>query len=173
MADSEIDFDGTSRRSTVFGKLQLIRFELGFEAHGDAVGIAAAVKGDEAGDIGRGVAHSGAGEIEIGDLEIHAHRRHGGISGIDGACLAVKLDRATARLPIYEPRTVRTRLGTKIVSPAGRHQFYTVRLKDGVAYPAFKGAGEITSLSQADGYIEIPPDQSTVDEGSEVVVTLF
>jgi molybdenum cofactor synthesis domain-containing protein len=31
-------------------------------------------------------------------------------------------------------------------APAGRHQFYTVRLGDGVASPAFKGSGEITSL---------------------------
>ena len=39
--------------------------------------------------------------------------------------------------------------------------------------PAFKGSGEITSLSKADGYIEIPADQSTVDEGEIVEVTLF
>ncbi len=54
-----------------------------------------------------------------------------------------------------------------------RHQFYTVRLRDGVAFPAFKGSGDITSLSQADGYIEIPADQSVVEEGASVTVTLF
>ena len=56
---------------------------------------------------------------------------------------------------------------------AGRHQFYTVRLLNGAAYPAFKGSGDITSLSQADGYIEIAADQRLVDEGSLVDVTLF
>ena len=56
---------------------------------------------------------------------------------------------------------------------AGRHQFYTVRMQDGVALPAFKGSGDITSLSQADGYIEIGADQSGVEEGAEVMVTLF
>jgi molybdopterin biosynthesis enzyme len=81
--------------------------------------------------------------------------------------------RATARLPLHAPRTVRTVLGRRIVSPAGRHQFYTVRLKDGAAYPAFKGSGDITSLSRADGYIEIPADQNGVEEGAEVEVTLF
>jgi molybdenum cofactor synthesis domain-containing protein len=81
--------------------------------------------------------------------------------------------RASARLPIYAPRTVRAALGTAIVSTAGRHQFYTVRLQNGAAYPAFKGSGEITSLSQADGYIEIPSDQSRVEQGTEVTVTLF
>ena len=81
--------------------------------------------------------------------------------------------RATARLPVYSPRTVGAPLGKRIVSQAGRHQFYTVRLENGVAFPAFKGSGEITSLSQADGYIEILSDQSTVEEGSIVEVTLF
>lgn len=81
--------------------------------------------------------------------------------------------RATARLPPYEPRVVHARLARTIVSQAGRHQFYTVRIEDGQAVPAFKGSGEITSLSRADGYIEIPADQDTVAEGSVVRVTLL
>lgn len=81
--------------------------------------------------------------------------------------------RATARLPTFAPRTVRAAMGRRIASPAGRHQFYTVRLRNGSAFPAFKGSGEITSLSQADGYIEIPADQSIVEEGAIVDVTLF
>lgn len=81
--------------------------------------------------------------------------------------------RAIARLPPHQPRTVRVPLGKRIVSAANRHQFYTVRLRDGAAYPAFKGSGDITSLSQADGYIEIPADQSTVEDGAPVDVTLF
>lgn len=102
-----------------------------------------------------------------------------GMPGNPTSCLSnayillVPFLRATARLPLYAPRTQRVPLGARIVSQAGRHQFFTVRLRDGMAYPAFKGSGEITSLSQADGYIEIPSDQSTVEEGSEVTVTLF
>jgi molybdopterin biosynthesis enzyme len=87
--------------------------------------------------------------------------------------LLVPYLRATARLPPYEPRTVRVPLGRRITSAANRHQFYTVRLLDGTARPAFKGSGDITSLSQADGYIEIPADQDTVEEGAVVDVTLF
>jgi molybdopterin biosynthesis enzyme len=68
---------------------------------------------------------------------------------------------------------MRVPLGTRIVSAANRHQFYTVRLREGTAYPAFKGSGDITSLSQADGYIEIPADQNTVENGALVDVTLF
>ena len=59
------------------------------------------------------------------------------------------------------------------MTQSGRHQFYAVRVSDGIAFPAFKGSGEITSLSQADGYIEIPADQSTVEAGTLVTVTLF
>jgi molybdopterin molybdotransferase len=102
-----------------------------------------------------------------------------GMPGNPTSCLSnayillVPFLRATARLPLYAPRTVRAPLATRIVSPAGRHQFYTVRLRDGKVSPAFKGSGEITSLSQADGYIEIAADQSTVEEGEVVEVTLF
>jgi molybdenum cofactor synthesis domain-containing protein len=102
-----------------------------------------------------------------------------GMPGNPTSCLSnayillVPFLRATARLPLFAPRTVKAPLGKRIVSPAGRHQFYTVRLQDGVAWPAFKGSGEITSLSQADGYIEIPSDQSTVEEGAMVEVTYF
>jgi molybdopterin biosynthesis enzyme len=68
---------------------------------------------------------------------------------------------------------VRVPLGRRIVSAAGRHQFFTVRLRDDAAIPAFKGSGDITSLSQADGYIEIPADRDIVEEGALVDVTLF
>jgi molybdenum cofactor synthesis domain-containing protein len=81
--------------------------------------------------------------------------------------------RALARLPPHAPRRVGAPLGRRIASAVHRHQFYTVRLRDGIAFPAFKGSGDITSLSQADGYIEIPADQSVVEEGATVEVTLF
>ncbi len=102
-----------------------------------------------------------------------------GMPGNPTSCLSnayillVPFLRATARLPLYAPRTVSATLGRTIVSPANRHQFYTVTLHGTVALPAFKGSGDITSLSQADGYIEIPASEHTVDEGSAVEVTLF
>jgi molybdopterin molybdotransferase len=102
-----------------------------------------------------------------------------GMPGNPTSCLSnayillVPFLRATARLPLYAPKTVRAPLGRRIVSQAGRHQFYTVRLENGQALPAFKGSGDITSLSKADGYIEIPADQDTVDQGAMVEVTLF
>jgi molybdenum cofactor synthesis domain-containing protein len=102
-----------------------------------------------------------------------------GMPGNPTSCLSnayillVPFLRAVARLPPHAPRIARVPLGRRIVSAANRHQFYTVRLRDGVAHPAFKGSGDITSLSQADGYIEIAADRDTVDEGAIVDVTLF
>ena len=102
-----------------------------------------------------------------------------GMPGNPTSCLSnayillVPFLRTLARLPPHAPRTVRAPLGRRIASAVNRHQFYTVRLRDGAAFPAFKGSGDITSLSQADGYIEIPADQSVVEEGMSVTVTLF
>ena len=102
-----------------------------------------------------------------------------GMPGNPTSCLSnayillVPFLRALAHLPPHTPRSVRAPLGRRIASAVNRHQFYTVRLRDGVAMPAFKGSGDITSLSQADGYIEIPADQSVVEEGAAVDVTLF
>ena len=102
-----------------------------------------------------------------------------GMPGNPTSCLSnayvllVPFLRAMARLPPLAGRTVRVPLGKRILSQAGRLQFYTVKLDGGLALPAFKGSGEITSLSQADGYIQIPADKSVVEEGEEVEVTLF
>jgi molybdenum cofactor synthesis domain-containing protein len=102
-----------------------------------------------------------------------------GMPGNPTSCLSnayillVPFLRALARLPPYTPRTALVPLGRRIASSAGRHQFYTVRLQQGAAYPAFKGSGDITSLSQADGYIEIPAESSVVEEGTLVEVTFF
>jgi len=102
-----------------------------------------------------------------------------GMPGNPTSCLSnayvllVPFLRALARLPAHAPRTVRVPLARRIASAAGRHQFYTVQLRDGAAHPAFKGSGDITSLSRADGYIEIPADQDVVEQGALVDVTLL
>ena len=81
--------------------------------------------------------------------------------------------RQIARLPALGPRTVRLPLASRIVSTAGRHQIYTVRVVDGAVLPAFKASGDITSMSQADGYIEIPAATEVVEAGERVEVVLF
>jgi molybdenum cofactor synthesis domain-containing protein len=81
--------------------------------------------------------------------------------------------RRMAHLPPFQMRTVTVPLAHRVVSTTGRHQFYTVRVIDGTAHPAFKASGDITSMSQADGYIEIGAQTDIVEQGQLVEVKLF
>jgi molybdenum cofactor synthesis domain-containing protein len=102
-----------------------------------------------------------------------------GMPGYPTSCLSnaymllVAPIRRMAHLPAWTPRIARLPLGQRVVSTTGRHQFYTVRIVDGVAMPAFKASGDITSMSQADGYIEIPAQTDVAEKGEVVEVTLF
>jgi molybdopterin biosynthesis enzyme len=78
-----------------------------------------------------------------------------------------------ARLAPRPSRTVRLPLSARVASAPGRHQFYTVRVVNGEAVPAFKSSGDITSMSQADGFIEIAAAEEFVEKGTAVEVTLF
>jgi molybdenum cofactor synthesis domain-containing protein len=91
----------------------------------------------------------------------------------NGYMLLVPLLRRLARLPEALLRTVTLPLGQRVVSTTGRHQFYTVRIVEGVAMPAFKASGDITSMSQADGYIEIGAQTDIVEKGEMVEVKLL
>ncbi len=87
--------------------------------------------------------------------------------------LLVPLLRRMARLGPALARTITLPLAERVTSAANRHQFYTVKVVNGAAMPAFKASGDITSMSRADGYIEIPADIEMVERGSLVDVTLF
>ncbi|MFQ5893758.1 MAG: gephyrin-like molybdotransferase Glp [Nitrospinota bacterium] len=78
-----------------------------------------------------------------------------------------------ARLPGRELATVRLSLAAPVTSEPGRHQFFTVRITDGMAHPAFKTSGAITSMSEADGFIEIPAGVDRIEQGEKVLVHLF
>jgi molybdopterin molybdotransferase len=102
-----------------------------------------------------------------------------GMPGYPTSCLSnsymllVPMLRRMARLPEHRPQIARVPLARRIVSTTGRHQFYTVRIADGAATPAFKASGDITSMSRADGYIEIPAQVDIVEAGEIVDVKLF
>ena len=102
-----------------------------------------------------------------------------GMPGYPTSCLSnaymllVPLLRRMAHLPPHQPRSVSVPAAQRIVSTTGRHQFYTVRLAGGEAVAAFKASGDITSMSQADGYIEIPARTDIVEKGEQVEVKLF
>lgn len=99
-----------------------------------------------------------------------------GMPGNPTSCLSqahvllVPALRQLAGLPALDPPRVRRRLASAVGSPANRHQFLPVRIEGDLAVPTFKGSGEITSLSQADGYVEIPVGVARLEEGTEVEV---
>jgi molybdopterin molybdotransferase len=102
-----------------------------------------------------------------------------GMPGYPSSCLSnahillAPALRRIARLPEQIVRSVTMPLASRVASVPGRHQFYTVRIENGTAVPAFKASGDITSMSKADGYIEIPADVEVVAAGELVEVKLF
>jgi len=102
-----------------------------------------------------------------------------GMPGYPTSCLSnaymllLPLLRRTARLPPWRPETMKLPLSRRIVSATNRHQFYTVRIVDGRAEPAFKSSGDITSMANADGYIEIEAGIDSVEKDTLVTVRLF
>ncbi len=102
-----------------------------------------------------------------------------GMPGYPTSCLSnaymllVPMLRVMAHLPPWTPHIVSLPLARRVVSTTGRHQFYTVRVRDGRAEPAFKASGDITSMAAADGYIEIPAQTDVVEAGEIVDVRLF
>lgn len=77
-----------------------------------------------------------------------------------------------------ERRTVRARVGERVHSVAGRREYMPVSLiltetGEHVVYPVLGKSGAITTLSKADGFVEIPEDRLILDEGEEVQVKLF
>jgi len=102
-----------------------------------------------------------------------------GMSGYPTSCLinayvlVVPLLRTLANLPPYAPQRISLPLVSRVTSAAGRHQFLTVRVADGLAFPVFKASGNITSMSQADGYVDIPEEVESVEKGEMVEVVLF
>jgi molybdenum cofactor synthesis domain-containing protein len=102
-----------------------------------------------------------------------------GMPGYPTSCLSnaymllVPLLRKMARLAPHRMHTVSVPAAQRFVSTTGRHQFYTVRVEDGEAVAAFKASGDITSMSEADGYIEILAQTDIVEKGEMVEVKLF
>lgn len=78
-----------------------------------------------------------------------------------------------AGLPESSPVTREATLSHGVRSPVDRLQFYPVRLDGNQARPVFKGSGDVTSLSDADGWIEIPVGVTELAAGTRVVVLLY
>lgn len=102
-----------------------------------------------------------------------------GMPGYPTACLSnayillAPVLRRMARLPPRASETVEARMSKRVVSTTGRTQFLTVRLEDGLAHPAFKESGAITSMAFADGYVIIPADVDLLEKDEKVLVHIL
>jgi molybdenum cofactor synthesis domain-containing protein len=81
--------------------------------------------------------------------------------------------RRLARLP--EPRSggIELPMARRYTSTTGRHQYLPVRIEHGEVAPVFKESGAITSMADAEGYIEIPANVDLVEKGERVLVKFF
>ena len=76
---------------------------------------------------------------------------------------------------LTETRTggVELPMSRRYTSTVGRHQYLPVRVEHGEVVPAFKESGAITSMADAEGYIEIPANVDLVEKGERVLVKFF
>jgi len=81
--------------------------------------------------------------------------------------------RKMAHLPPRRGETVEARLSRRVPGSVGRRQFLTVKIEGDEAVPVFKESGAITSVAEADGYIEIAENIDLLEKGEPVTVTLF
>lgn len=102
-----------------------------------------------------------------------------GLPGFPTSCLftghtfAEPMVRKLGGLPAGHRRTARAVLGEAVRSPAEKLQFLTVRLEGTTAFPVYRASSTITSMSRAEGWIEIPLGTDAVAAGSPVDVTFF
>ena len=79
--------------------------------------------------------------------------------------------------PKSKRREIRAQISRNLNSALGRRELLPVTLekrgKNTIAIPLRKGSGAITSLANADGYIDIPQETEILDEGEELKVNLF
>lgn len=68
---------------------------------------------------------------------------------------------------------IKAKLSRKIVSTIGRYEFMAVKLVNDTAIPIMKGSSAITTMAEADGFIEIEENSEVLEKGCLVRVRLF
>jgi molybdenum cofactor synthesis domain-containing protein len=102
-----------------------------------------------------------------------------GLPGFPTSCVftahtfAEPMVRKLGGLPLQHRRTARAVLADGVRSPAGKLQFLTVAMDGDRAVPVYRASSTITSMSRAEGWIEIPEDTEEVHAGAPVEVTFF
>ena len=79
--------------------------------------------------------------------------------------------------PLKEKESKELEVGERIYSTVGRHEFKTVKIKEinGIKkiFPIKSGSEAISTIFNADGYIEIEELESIIDEGDKRKVYFF
>jgi molybdenum cofactor synthesis domain-containing protein len=91
----------------------------------------------------------------------------------NGYGLLVPVLHKMARLRTARAGGVELPMSRRYTSTIGRHQYLPVRVEQGEVVPAFKESGAITSMADAEGYIEIPANVDLVEKGERVLVKFF
>ncbi len=90
--------------------------------------------------------------------------------------IVAPLLRRLAGMEDEKPKSVKARIPFRIQSATGRREFLPVNLVEAggfVAYPFTDYSGAISTLAEADGFVEIPENRVFLEEGEIVEVTLF
>ncbi len=91
--------------------------------------------------------------------------------------LVAPLIRRMSGIPEEGRRVVKAKVPMKVFSAVGRREFLPVNLVEGkeglIAYPFTEYSGAISTLAEADGFIEIPENKVFLEEGETVEVRLF
>jgi molybdopterin molybdotransferase len=115
----------------------------------------------------------------VGEKPVFALPGHSASALLNFILLARPLIQRLAGRPVAELRAVKAVAGCRMFSAKGRRTFVMIRLEWDktcklIAEPVETGAsGAITTLSKADGFVEIPENEQFVDAGQEVTVRLF
>lgn len=91
----------------------------------------------------------------------------------NGYGLLVPVLRKMGRLPESRTGVIELPMSRRYTSTIGRHQYLPIRVANGEVVPVFKESGAITSMADAEGYIEIPANVDLVEKGDRVLVKFF
>ena len=91
----------------------------------------------------------------------------------NGYGLLIPVLRKLAHLPETKTEGVELPMSRRYTSTIGRYQYLPVRVEKDEVVPVFKESGAITSMADAEGYIEIPANVDLVEKGERVHVKFF
>ena len=102
-----------------------------------------------------------------------------GLPGFPTSCLftgylfAEPMVRMLSGVPLDHRLRADALLARTVNSPPGKRQFVSVQVDGEQASPVYRASSTITSMSRANGWIEIPEETTELIAGNQVEVTFF